>query len=71
MDFAVDPDHELIAAGVRQRCAPFDDDYWSRCDERHEFPWDFYRAMADDGWVGMAFPRSTAEVVPASPKRPS
>ena len=56
MDFAVDPDHELIAEGVRQRCAPFDDEYWSRCDEAHEFPWDFYRAMADDGWVGMAFP---------------
>ena len=56
MDFAVDPDHELIAEGVRQRCAPFDDDYWSRCDEAHEFPWDFYRAMAADGWVGMAFP---------------
>lgn len=56
MDFAVDPDHELIAEGVRLRCAPFDDDYWSRCDEEHEFPWDFYRAMADDGWVGMSFP---------------
>lgn len=56
MDFAADPDHELIAEGVRQRCAPFDDEYWSRCDEAHEFPWDFYRAMADDGWVGMAFP---------------
>ncbi len=56
MDFAVDPDQELIAEGVRQRCAPFDDEYWSRCDEAHEFPWDFYRAMADDGWVGMAFP---------------
>ena len=56
MDFAVDPDHLLITQGVRQRCAPFDDDYWSRCDEQHAFPWDFYRAMAEDGWVGMAFP---------------
>ena len=56
MDFALDPDHLLITEGVRQRCAPFDDDYWSRCDDQHEFPWDFYRAMAEDGWVGMAFP---------------
>lgn len=58
MDFADDPDHELIAEGVRARCAAFDDEYWSECDEQHRFPWEFYRAMADDGWVGMAFPET-------------
>jgi len=56
MDFAPNPDHELIAEAVAARCAPFDDEYWSHCDEAHEFPWDFYKAMADDGWVGMPFP---------------
>lgn len=49
-------DETLIAEGVRKRCASFGDDYWSRCDREHAFPWEFYRAMADDGWVGMAFP---------------
>lgn len=52
----LDEDHRLIAEAIRQRCAAFDDAYWRACDEEHRFPWDFYRAMADDGWVGMAFP---------------
>jgi len=51
MDFAPNPDHELIAEAVAARCAPFDDEYWSHCDEAHEFPWDFYKAMADDGYT--------------------
>jgi acyl-CoA dehydrogenase len=56
MDFAPDADHEAIRDGVRLACAPFDDDYWRRCDTDHEFPWDFYRAMADGGWIGIAIP---------------
>ncbi len=47
---------EDIAEAIRNRCKPFDDNYWSQKDRDHEFPWDFYRAMAKDGWVGMAFP---------------
>ena len=39
-------------------CADFDDDYWRRCDREHEFPWDFYRAMADGGWIGIAIPEA-------------
>lgn len=45
-----------IADAVARRCAAFDDAYWSTCDRDHLFPWDFYKAMAEDGWVGMAFP---------------
>jgi acyl-CoA dehydrogenase len=56
VQFAPDDDHEAIREGVRRACAPFDDDYWRRCDEAHEFPWDFYRAMADGGWIGIAIP---------------
>lgn len=56
MDFTPDPDHELIREAVRRVCADFDDAYWRRCDEAHEFPWDFYQAMADGGWVGIAVP---------------
>ncbi|MBK9180563.1 MAG: acyl-CoA/acyl-ACP dehydrogenase [Acidimicrobiales bacterium] len=58
MDFAPDDDHEAIRDGVRRACARFDDAYWRRCDEAHEFPWDFYRAMADGGWVGIAIPEA-------------
>src|SRR5690242_8371707 len=49
-------DLELIREAVARTCAAFDDDYWAGCDERHEFPWDFYRAMADGGWIGIAIP---------------
>lgn len=56
MDFAPDPDLEAIREGVRRVCADFDDDYWRARDEAHEFPWDFYRAMAEGGWIGIAIP---------------
>lgn len=58
MDFTPNEDHEAIREGVRRVCAGFDDDYWRRCDQDHEFPWDFYRAMADGGWVGIAIPEA-------------
>lgn len=56
MDFAPDDDHVAIREGVRRVCADFDDVYWRQCDRDHEFPWDFYRAMAAGGWIGIAIP---------------
>ncbi len=56
MDFTPDPDHEAIVEAVDAVCARFDDAYWSGCDQRHEFPWEFYRYMAAGGWVGIAIP---------------
>lgn len=51
-----DPDHELIAKAIRARLTEFDDDYWSACDQEHRFPWEFFNAMASEGWVGIAIP---------------
>jgi acyl-CoA dehydrogenase len=56
VDFTPDEDHEAIADAVRKVCAGFGDDYWSRCDTEHEFPWEFYRRMAEGGWLGVAIP---------------
>ena len=56
MDFALDDTHESIREGVRRVCSKFDDVYWRRCDTDHEFPWAFYDAMAEGGWVGIAIP---------------
>lgn len=42
--------------GIRRVCSQFDDDYWSRCDTDHEFPWAFYDALAEGGWVGICIP---------------
>lgn len=56
MDFTPDEDHQLIAEAVRARCRAFSDGYWAAKDEAHEFPWEFYRAMAEDGWLGLTIP---------------
>jgi acyl-CoA dehydrogenase len=45
-----------IRDGVRRVCAPFDDSYWRHCDQEHEFPWAFYDALAEGGWIGIAIP---------------
>lgn len=58
MDFAETDDHQVIRDAVRRVCAGFDDDYWSRCDECHAFPWTFYDAMAAGGWIGIAMPEA-------------
>jgi acyl-CoA dehydrogenase len=47
VDFRPDEDTESIRDAVGKVCAAFDDSYWRERDERHEFPWDFYRALAD------------------------
>ncbi len=56
MDFSTSPDHDAIRDGIRRICARFPDEYWAARDAAHEFPWDFYEALADGGWVGIAIP---------------
>src|SRR4030088_1954820 len=56
MDFTDNEDHLAIADAVRSLCAKFDDDYWAACEQDHRFPWEFYKVMADGGWVGIAIP---------------
>jgi acyl-CoA dehydrogenase len=48
----------LIRDAVASLCSRYDDDYWRRCDEDHDFPWDFHRAMAEAGWIGIAVPEA-------------
>ena len=49
-------DLDLIRDAVAAVCSAFDDDYWAACDREHRFPWDFHRAMAEGGWIGIAIP---------------
>jgi acyl-CoA dehydrogenase len=58
MDFAENEDHRVIRQAVRDVCKRFDDDYWMRLEAEHEFPWEFYRAMAEGGWIGIAIPEA-------------
>ena len=48
----------LAREGVAALCKRFDDNYWSACDSEHRFPWDFYKAMAEGGWIGIAIPEA-------------
>jgi acyl-CoA dehydrogenase len=52
----LDEQHEAIRDAVRRVCAKFDDTYWREHDRDHEFPWEFYAAMAAGGWIGIAIP---------------
>ncbi len=56
MDFSLGPELESIHQESTKLASAFDDDYWSARDEAHEFPWDFYNAFAERGWLGILIP---------------
>ena len=56
MDFETTDEHQLIRNAIGKICADFPDEYWSKCDNGHLFPWDFYNALAEAGWIGIAIP---------------
>ena len=56
MDFSLSEDQQTIRDAVTELAARFDDDYWLTHDLDHEFPTEFYRAMADGGWLGITTP---------------
>lgn len=49
-------DQRLIVEGVRSVVTRFSDEYWLEHDESGEFPFEFHRAMADAGWLGITMP---------------
>ena len=56
MDIRFTEEQEAIRDGVHKVCAQFDDEYWSACDQEKKFPFEFHRAMADAGWLGITMP---------------
>ena len=53
MDFALTEEQEAICAAVGSICEGFDDEYWAERDRSGVFPHDFYKALADGGWLGI------------------
>jgi acyl-CoA dehydrogenase len=52
-----EPEHlTSIRRAIREICAQFNDGYWREKDSGHEFPWEYYNALAKAGWVGIAIP---------------
>lgn len=58
MNFELTEQQVAIDEAVRRVCAGFDDAYWTECDENARFPEEYYRAMADGGWLGITMPES-------------
>ena len=56
MDFTFSADQQEIRDTILKRCAAYDDDYWLERDRAGTFPEEFYRTMADEGWLGIAMP---------------
>ena len=56
MDFSLTDEQLAIRDNVAKLCAGFDDDYWLARDDSGGFPFDFHKAMADGGWLGVAMP---------------
>ncbi len=56
MDFGLTNDQRSLRTEVGKLAASFSLEYWAEHDESHEFPWDFYKAFAELGWLGIAIP---------------
>lgn len=51
-------DQKAIREGVRSVVTRFDDSYWLARDDDGVFPFEFHRAMAEGGWLGITMPEA-------------
>ena len=56
MDFALTDEQQQIRDQVLRVCARFDDAYWLERDRTATFPDEFFGAMAEGNWLGIAMP---------------
>jgi acyl-CoA dehydrogenase len=58
MDFTLSEQQSDIRDAVTRLCAGFGADYWLERDMTGDFPREFYDAMAQAGWLGIAMPEA-------------
>ncbi|MCM5571418.1 acyl-CoA/acyl-ACP dehydrogenase [Burkholderiaceae bacterium FT117] len=58
MDFSLSAEQESIRDSIERICRDFDDAYWLRKDREGGFPFDFFDAMAENGWLGICIPEA-------------
>lgn len=56
MDFSISEDHQALRQGVASIMERFDADYWLKRDDDGEFPFEYHKAMAEAGWLGITMP---------------
>ncbi|WP_009480225.1 acyl-CoA dehydrogenase family protein [Rhodococcus sp. JVH1] len=49
-------EQKLFLRSLTDACRRFDDTYWAEHEEAHEFPAEFFKAMAEMGVIGMLMP---------------
>ena len=58
MSYEFTDEQRQIREAVLKMCGRFGDDYWLDHDRSGVFPEEFYRAVADEGWLGIAMPEA-------------
>ena len=58
MDFELTESQELIKKEVGALARTFSLDYWLDKDTRAEYPHEFVRAFAENGWLGIMIPEA-------------
>jgi alkylation response protein AidB-like acyl-CoA dehydrogenase len=58
VDFALTEQQELIRKEVATLARSFSADYWLEKDRKAEYPWEFVKAFATGGWLGMIVPEA-------------
>lgn len=58
MSFDLSPEQQSIQEAVKDLCSHFPESYWRERDIDGVFPHDFYRAMGEAGWLGLAIPEA-------------
>jgi acyl-CoA dehydrogenase len=58
MDFALTESQELIRKEVAALARTFSLDYWLDKDDRAQYPHEFVKAFADNGWLGLMIPEA-------------
>src|SRR5262245_42792174 len=56
MQFGFSEQQLAIRDSVEKLCGQFGDTYWLKKDKEGGFPDEFYKAMAEAGWLGIAMP---------------
>jgi len=56
MNFALTDNQQSIRDAVEVLCRDFDETYWLKKDREGGFPFEFHKAMADAGWLGVCIP---------------
>ena len=47
-----------VREAISKICSQYSDEYWLEKDTEHKFPWELYRDLASNGWLGICTPEA-------------